>query len=409
MITNGKAIKKETLLDPNWCLTMLSSLLSDTSTHDVTFKTSDGGSVSGHKLIVGAGSPVFHAMLYGKLKESSEREIKLPSINTESFKALLSFMYTGMISIDSENCLDILDAAHYFNVATLEVKCAEFIDTLLNIDNCFTFLTFANSKNFDVLLEKCLAFMYFHADKIIKKAHFKALPSELMLKFCQSSDLHVKEVSLFLATTEWCQHQKSNVSDDTIKSVLQQIRYPLISITDLLEKVRPTKYADAILYTLALEFHHMPSKYDGPQIQLSRRKSQLDFINLTPNNMTINEGVSISKTGSDGWNGLCAAEVYPTEKAPVHFKFSLKQSNSDRSGIQIVTRSCLQGSLSASKYGGGIDARGFTIGKEVDGVITISGNKITTTIGHKTMTSNKEYDNIYLCVYLYYSGNSVAF
>jgi len=65
--------------------------------------------------------------------------------------------------------------------------------------------------------------------------------------------------------------------------------------------------------------------------------------------------------------------------------------------------------LSASKYGGGMDGGGFTIGKEVDGVITIAGNKITTTIGHKTITTNKDCDTIYLCVYLYHPGNAVTF
>ena len=53
--------KKKILHDSNWCFTTLSSLLNDPSTHDVTFKTSDGGSVSGHRAIVAAGSPVFHA------------------------------------------------------------------------------------------------------------------------------------------------------------------------------------------------------------------------------------------------------------------------------------------------------------------------------------------------------------
>ena len=409
VITNSKAIKKETLQDPNWCLTTLSFLLSDTSTHDVTFRTSDGGSVSGHRLIVGAGSPVFHAMLYGKLKEGTEREIELPSINTETFKALLSFMYTGIINIDSENCLGILEAARYFNVAVLEVKCADFIDASLDAENCCTFATFANTKKFDVLLEKCLAFMYFRAYKVIKKPHFKALPSELMLKFCQSPDLRIKEVDLFLATVEWCQYQKSNVPDDTIKSILQQIRYPLISVTDLLEKVRPSKYANVVLYTLALEFHHMPSKYDGPQIQLARRKQLSGFINLTTNTMIVDEDGFVSKIGSNDWNGLCAAKVYPTTQGPIHFTFLLKQSDYDLSGIHIVTRSCPQGNLLPSNFSGGMDARDFTIEKEYDGVISIEGNKITTTIGHKTMTTKKKCDTIYLCVYLYYSGTSVAF
>ena len=125
--------------------------------------------------------------------------------------------------------------------------------------------------------------------------------------------------------------------------------------------------------------------------------------------MTVNERVSISKTGPDGWNGLCAAEVYPTVQGPIHFTFLLKPFNSSRSGIQIVTRSCPLGHLSAGNYSGGMGTDDFTIGKEYDGVISIKGNKITTTIGHKTMTTNKECDTIYLCVYLYYSGTSVVF
>jgi len=50
----------------SWCSKILASLLNDPSTHDVTFKTSDGGSVSAHRVIV-----VVHAMLYGNMKEST--------------------------------------------------------------------------------------------------------------------------------------------------------------------------------------------------------------------------------------------------------------------------------------------------------------------------------------------------
>ena len=412
-ISVSKVSKKEILQDSNWCFTTLSSLLNDPSTHDVTFKTSDGGSVSAHRAIVAAGSPVFHAMLYGNMKESNEKEIELPSVDTETFKILLSFLYAGKIEVDSESCLSILEAAHYFNVTVLEKKCSDFIAASLDIENCCTIATFANNKKFDGLLEKCLTFMYSKAYKVIKGASFKTLPSELMLKFCQSSDLCIKEINLFVAVVEWCQHQKTNIPDDIIKTVLQQIRYPLISVSDLLEKVRPTKFADTVLYTSALEYHHIPNKYDGPHIQLVRRKSAAGFcfFNLTTTTMTISEDGSITRTSrSNKWDGLCAAQVFLTEQHPVHFKFLLKHAHySDHSGIQIVTRSCSKSDLSPDNYSGGMSGRDFTIGEEVDGVITIGGGKITTTIGQKTMTTTKGCDTIYLCIYLNYPDNSVTF
>ena len=48
------------------CHNVLSSLMEDPTTHDVTFKTADGGSLGAHRAIIAASSPVFRAMLYGK-------------------------------------------------------------------------------------------------------------------------------------------------------------------------------------------------------------------------------------------------------------------------------------------------------------------------------------------------------
>ena len=414
VITISRGNKKETLQDSNWCFTTLSSLLNNHSSHDVTFKTSDGGSVSGHRAIIAAGSPVFQAMLYGNMKESNEKEITLPSVNTKTCKALLSFMYTGKVEIDSKSCRSILEAAHYFNVAVLENKCVDFIATSLDIENCCAIATFANNKKLDSLLGKCLTFMHSYAYKVIQSTNFKDLPDELIIKFCQSSDLRVEELQLFLAVVKWYQHQKKELTDNTVRKIFQQIRYPLISVSHLLEKVRPTKCADSSLYTSALEFHHMPSKYEGPKIQLVNRKF-IDFVNYTTNTMAIDNvdtSVSITKIStSSNWDGLCATQVYLTEQHPVHFKFLLEWSNSDRSGIQIVVRSCSEDSLSAGDNSGGMDGNGFTIGKKVDGVITLKGDTITTTIGDKSMSTTKRHDTItvYLCIYLYYCNNLVTF
>ena len=413
-IVISKELKKEITQDVKWCVTTWSSLLNDPSTHDVTFKTSDGGSVSGHRAIVAASSPVFHAMLYGNMKESNEGEITLPSVDTKTLKALLSFAYTGKIEMDTENCFGLLETAHYFNVAMLENKCTDFIVTSLNIENCCTIASFAYGKRFDILVDRCLAFMYPNAYKIIEEASFKSLPGDLLLKFCQSSDLRVREIHLFLAVVKWCQHQKVNISDDTIRNVFQQIRYPLISVSDLLKKVRPTKLANSVLYTAALEFHHMPSEYDGPKTQLVKRKLyDFNVVNLTTSTMTTNTDgslVSITRTSiSNSWDGLCAVQISHTSQLPVAFKFILNQSNEDRYGIQIVVRSCLESNLSAGNYSGAMDVRGFTIGKEVDGMIAMEGGKIKTTIGHKTMTTKKQHDTIYLCVHSYYFSNSVSF
>ena len=243
-----------------WCYRILSSLLDDPSTHNITFNTSDG-SVSGHRAIAAAGSPVLHAMLYGNMKERNEREINLPSADTETFKAVLSFVYTGKVELDANNCYKILEAAQYFIVAALENQCVDFIAGSLNNENCCTIATFANSKNIVSLLERCNQFMK-HIGEIIHSAEFVHLPVQSITEICSSSKIHVKEVDLFLAVKEWIDNQDS-LPEDTIKNILQLIRYPLICAKDLIEKVNPTGLVDPSLYQAALEYRLSSKAYKG--------------------------------------------------------------------------------------------------------------------------------------------------
>ena len=227
-ILNSAATKDDssTLQDPEWCSRILSSLLDDPSTHDVTLKTSDGGSVSAHRAIVVAGSPVFHAicMLYGNMKESNEKEIELQSVDTETFKALLSFVYTGKVELDTNNCYKILEAAQYFIVTSLENKCAEFIAGLLNTKDFCTITAFANSKNSTILLEKCSNFLKHRIfiDQIIHSSGFTQLPVQCIIEMCGSSETCVKEVDLFIIIKEWIKHQDS-LPEDTLKNILRDV------------------------------------------------------------------------------------------------------------------------------------------------------------------------------------------
>ena len=84
-------LQDASIQDTDWFSRTFQTIMEDPSTHDVTFKTSDGGSVSAHRVIVAAGSPVFHAMLYGNMKESSQKEIELPII--ESTEVLLHYHF----------------------------------------------------------------------------------------------------------------------------------------------------------------------------------------------------------------------------------------------------------------------------------------------------------------------------
>ena len=127
----------------------------------------------------------------------------------------------------------------------------------------------------------------------------------------------------------------------------------MISIPNLLHKVRSTKMADPDLYLSALEYHHMSETYDGPSNQLVPRK-YFTIMNITPNTLTlVRDGMSVTMTKSGtGWNGLCVLQVNPTEQSPVQFTFHIKHRSQEHRGIKLVVRSSIQNSLNAAKYSG---------------------------------------------------------
>ena len=394
----------------NWCSKTFGALLEDSSTHDIVFKTSDGGSVGAHRAIVAAGSPVFRAMLYGNMRESSQKEIDLPTADTETLHKLLTFLYTGKVDVDSDCIVQILVAAHYFDIALLETMLVNFIKSSLGIMNVFPIVAIATHQKFDQLFEHCFKFMCDHADEVVQHGSFKSLSGKIILLFCKSSDLKIREMDLFLGVVEWYKHNQDQVAKTVVKNIFQEIRYPLIPKADLVNIVRPTKMADPSLYTAALEYHLFPDKYAGPPHQITDRTAlsyAYIYANHTPSYIDLtktSEGIAISRIGHVQTWGLCSIQVFPTERLPVNFKIMIISGNHN---IHLVTRSYEEDdpTIPSGIVKGGLNIAGF---HQVEGTVSIRGNNIVTTLGSYTTTTPKQR-GIYLCIHMYYVGNEVEF
>ena len=265
--------------DLSWCKTTFSTLLEDPSTHDVTFKTSDGGSVSAHRVIVAAGSPVFHAMLYGNMKESSQKEIELPNIDSSTLKMLFHFIYTGHVITSFTKCFDLLLAADFFGVAGLITVCSRIIESDLRIDDLGDVAAFAMKHQFNSLLATCMQSIE-EVSRIIVcnelRCRIEPLQLPIVIEFLKSSNLIANERDLFCALEEWCKQHEDELSTDDIKLLFSHIRYPLMEKNDLIQIVHPRNMADPDLYKAALEYRET-GKYDGPEDQLTLRKFYFDF------------------------------------------------------------------------------------------------------------------------------------
>ena len=117
---------------------------------------------------------------------------------------IFTFIYSDVVHVSSDECLTLLQAAHYFDIAELETKCGEipvsiFVSTLDIHCNSSSIITYAVEQQLDLLLTQCRESMEVNAGKVINSPWFNTLPLHMILSFVKSSNLEVREVDLFLA------------------------------------------------------------------------------------------------------------------------------------------------------------------------------------------------------------------
>ena len=130
-----------------------------------------------HKVLLGARSDVFKAMLFdGNFKEGQEGLLKIDDTPVKDFKALLNFIYTDTLESKDLTC-DLLIAAHKYNVKRLIDVCLRHVMASITVETAIKTIYTADLMNNDELLKAAVEFMAQNRGSIKKCPlwdHFKA-------------------------------------------------------------------------------------------------------------------------------------------------------------------------------------------------------------------------------------------
>ncbi|TVU50159.1 hypothetical protein EJB05_01519, partial [Eragrostis curvula] len=163
----------------------LGELLQSGDGADVTFIVS-GESLTAHKNILAARSPVFKAEFFGQMKEKSSRCIEIKEMEAAVFKAMLRFIYTDMVpELDEKQetatamAQHLLVAADRYGLDRLKVICARKLARVIEPGTAATTLAVAEQHNCSQLKEKCIEFIVGASpevlDAILATEGFKSL------------------------------------------------------------------------------------------------------------------------------------------------------------------------------------------------------------------------------------------
>ncbi|KAK7814877.1 hypothetical protein U0070_026378 [Myodes glareolus] len=220
-----------------------------------------------HRVILAARCQYFRALLYGGMRESQpEAEIPLQDTTAEAFTMLLKYIYTGRATLTDEKeevLLDFLSLAHKYGFPELEDSTSEYLCTILNIQNvCMTF-DVASLYSLPKLTCMCCMFMDRNAQEVLASEGFLSLSKTALLNIVLRDSFAAPEKDIFLALLNWCKHNaKENHAE-----IMQAVRLPLMSLTELLNVVRPSGLLspDAILDAIKVrsESRDMDLNYRG--------------------------------------------------------------------------------------------------------------------------------------------------
>jgi hypothetical protein len=110
-MTKGRSLKED-----------LKLLVNNPKYSDIEILCSDETKLYACRAILAARSEVFDGLLYNGMKESYENQIHFPTINSSSREIVLEYTYTGLItkeSLNKDNIVEAFCAADYLQSSEL--------------------------------------------------------------------------------------------------------------------------------------------------------------------------------------------------------------------------------------------------------------------------------------------------
>ena len=193
--------------------------------------------IPAHKFVLAISSPVFYAMFYGEMAETSDT-IQLPDCDYESLLEFFRFLYSDKVNLSGSNVMQVLYLAKKYLVPSLADKCTEYVQEHLEASNVFSVLPQALKFEDEALEKRCWEIIEIHTENALTSEEFVTLERSVVQSVVKRERLNVKEVDLFKAVDRWAtkEVERQGVTPDgKVKrrllgeEIVKAIRFPVMS------------------------------------------------------------------------------------------------------------------------------------------------------------------------------------
>jgi len=220
---------------------------------DVTLVV-EGQALKAHRAILAVKSEYFRSLLTSGMKESHSKEVVLNETPIRGFRPLLRYIYTGRMSVSSQDLeviLEVVGLANKYCFTDLEKRIWDQLDSSLTVERVCrvleTALLYKNEKN-EELIKASYTFLDKNSEEVLEHPSFLKLPQHLVTDIFSRDSFAVPEIKIFKAAQKWLESNTMiqeeegarTASSDAAKQILSKVRLELIPLKDLVAEVRPS-------------------------------------------------------------------------------------------------------------------------------------------------------------------------
>jgi len=192
--------------------------------------------ISAHKFVLAISSPVFSAMFYGQMAETTDI-IELPDCDHESLLELFRFMYTDEANLSESNVMQVSYLAKKYMVPSLAGKCTKYMRQSLDASNVLFILAHAQEFEDKHLEDICWEVIENQTEEVLSSDEFVTVERAVVESVVKRERLDVTEVELFKAVNRWTakesERQGTTFGDANRRvlgeEIVKAIRFPLMT------------------------------------------------------------------------------------------------------------------------------------------------------------------------------------
>ena len=193
-----------------------------------------------------------------KIKNNYQESVKLDDVDEESVKLIIDYIYSATITIEKQNVLNLLKAAHLLKMKDVKDFCFEYLESTINSDNCISGINLAKQYENNSLLNKYYQHLSVHLDEVSDQIEFKNL-SAADLESCISNlnRNEVDEMLLFEVILAWTKYNQKNRLND-FPNLFQLIQLDKLSYDYLMYFVSKQEIVEECKHCLKSIIHILP-------------------------------------------------------------------------------------------------------------------------------------------------------